>query len=89
MFKLLRSNAKPFYWFIAIAFILSMAIMGLMSNGRPLFGSSDDDSQGSVLKVADGIEISAQEWSMYSRNHINTQLNQMGGRIPPRTSSSN
>ena len=72
MFKLLRSRAKFFYWFIAISFILfTFIVWGAQCNqGGPR-------QQGPTwIGSINGEKISAEEWDQTYRNYLAQMRNQ-------------
>lgn len=80
MFKLLRSNAKFFYWIIAGSFVLFIFLAwGMQYSGSGSGGGPSD--VGSI----NGQKISAQEWD----NAYQGYLSQLRRQSPDRTMSAN
>jgi peptidyl-prolyl cis-trans isomerase D len=78
MFKILRSNAKVIYWFIAASFLLFLALGGLTSRGCQAPGSGSGDV--GVIGSVNGVELSAQQYDFMVRQQIAAMRQQNGDR---------
>ena len=77
MFKLLRSQAKFFYWLIAITFLIfTFAVWGAQCTGSNVRSHRRPSTVGEI----NGMKITLEEWNSAYQNYLNQMRKQYGDR---------
>lgn len=77
MFKILRSQAKVFYWVIAATFILFLFLGGMTGRGCQAPGTRQ--LQAGIIATVNGVDITAQQYDFTVRQQTAALSQQAGG----------